>query len=131
MNINHATVGFKRVKNKKQTEVELSKSEIYLNQDQVKNLKSILNQSELGFHLLFDNQSIHEAFQAPFSEEDFFQVENIKKIQSDLLKLLQLKSLIDKQEFIRCLSEIQKNRLIRAYFFIIENQLQQSQKMTH
>lgn len=109
----------------------MSKIEVYLNQDQVKNLKNILDQSEMGFHLLFDNRSIADAFRSDFSEDDFFQVDNLKRLQEDLLKLLQLKSLIDKQEFVRCLSIEKRERLIRAYFYIIENNIQQAKQQTH
>ena len=109
----------------------MSKVEVYLNQSQIKNLKSILDQSEMGFHLLFDNQSIANTFRKDFSEDDFFQAENIKLVQTDLLKLLQLKSMPDKQEFIRCLPDENRERLIRAYFYIIENNLKNSQKLSH
>lgn len=110
----------------------LSKVEVYLNQSQIKNLKHILEQSEMGFHLLFDNHDIAHAFKTNVTEDDFFQVENIKLVQNDLLKLLQLKSLTDKQEFVRCLPQENKERLIRAYFYIIENNLKNSKKqLTH
>lgn len=116
---------------KSNKDVPLSKVEVYLNQDQVKNLKHILDQSEMGFHLLFDNKSIANVFQKDFSEDEFFQIENLKKVQDDLLKLLQFKSLVDKQEFINCLSEENKERLIRAYFYIIENNMRQGKNPTH
>lgn len=106
----------------------MSKVEVYLNPEQVKNLKHILDQSEMGFHLLFDNKTIADIFQKDFSEDNFFQVENLKKVQDDLLKLLQFKSLVDKQEFVRCLSDENKERLIRAYFYIIENNMRQGEK---
>lgn len=85
----------------------------------------------MGFHLLFDNKAIADAFKSTISEDDFFQAENIKLVQNDLLKLLQLKSLTDKQEFVRCLPEENKERLIRAYFYIIENNLKNSKKLSH
>lgn len=109
----------------------MSKIEVYLNKDQVKNLKNILDQSELGFHLLFDNSLITEVFQKKFSEDDFFQVENIKKAQDDLLKLLQFKTLADKQDFIKTLSDENRERLIRAYFYIIENNIKQNKNLHH
>ena len=109
----------------------MSKAEVYLTEDQIKSLKKLMNQSELGFHLLFDNQTIHDAFKNPFSEDDFFEIQNIKKIQSELLKLLQLKSIVDKQEFIRCLNEDKKFQLIRAYFYMIENKIQNSNTLKH
>lgn len=101
----------------------MSKVEVYLNDDQLKNLKGILDQSQLGVHLLFDNRKIADVFQKAFSEDDFFQAENLKKVQDDLLKLLQFKSLTDKQDFVRTLSVDDQERLIRAYFYIIENNM--------
>lgn len=101
----------------------MSKVEVYLNDDQIKNLKGILDQSQLGVHLLFDNRKIADVFQKAFSEDDFFQVENLKKVQDDLLKLLQFKTLTDKQNFVRSLTPENQERLIRAYFYIIENNM--------
>lgn len=101
----------------------MSKVDIYLDKEQIKSLKSLLDQSELGVHLLFDNESISEVFQKSFSEDDFFQVENLKKVQNHFLKLLQFKNIIDKKEFVKCLSDEDQERLIRAYFYIIENNI--------
>ena len=107
----------------KKEHIRLSKVEVYLNDDQLKNLKGILDQSQMGVHLLFDNRHIAEVFQKAFSEDDFFQVENLKKIQDDLLKLLQFKTLTDKQTYVKSLSVEDQERLIRAYFYIIENNM--------
>lgn len=119
-------VGFELSKESK----NLSKVEVYLNDDQIKNLKGILDQSQLGVHLLFDNKKIADVFQKAFSEDDFFQAENLKRIQDDLLKLLQFKSLTDKQDFVRQLSPEDQERLIRAYFYIIENNMRSNKKHT-
>jgi hypothetical protein len=101
----------------------LSKVEVYLNDDQIKNLKGILDQSQMGVHLLFDNRKIADVFQKTFSEDEFFQSENLKRVQDDLLKLLQFKTLIDKQSYVKGLSSDDQERLIRAYFYIIENNM--------
>lgn len=109
----------------------MSKVEVYLNESQVNNLKSILTQSEHGIHVLFDNNLISEVFKVPYSEEKFFEVENLKKIQDDLLKLLQFKTLNDKKDFIATLDQESQHRIVRAYFYIIENNLRSSQKHPH
>lgn len=109
----------------------MSKVEVFLDQEQISNLKSILNQSEVGIHLLFDNDLIADVFKSEASEEDFFQVENLKKIQEDLLKLLQYKTLLEKHDFIGSLSKDRKHRIVRAYFYIIENNLKQTHRLTH
>ena len=109
----------------------MSKVEVFLDQNQIKNLKSILNQSEVGIHLLFDHKLIAEAFKNETSEKEFFEVGNLKKIQDDLLQLLQFQNLTEKQDFIQSLSVERQHQIVRAYFYIIENNLKQSQKMTH
>jgi hypothetical protein len=109
----------------------LSKVEVYLNENQVDNLKSILNQSEQGIHVLFDNSLISEVFKKPYSEDEFFEVENLKKIQDDILKLLQLNSLHDKKDFISSLDQESQHRIVRAYFYMIENNLRSAQKRPH
>lgn len=109
----------------------MSKVEVYLNENQVNNLKSILTQSEQGIHVLFENTLIAEAFSHPFSEDEFFEVENLKKIQEDILKLLQLSSLQHKKDFIRSLSAEDQHRVVRAYFYMIENNLRSHQKRPH
>lgn len=109
----------------------MSKVEIYLDDQQVNSLKSILTQSEVGIHVLFDNQLISEVFKNPFSEEEFFDVENIKKAQDEILQLLQCKSLTEKKNYIYSLPPQSQQRVVRAYFYIIENNLRTQQKHTH
>lgn len=109
----------------------MSKVEVYLNENQVNNLKCILNQSEQGIHVLFENSLIAEVFRKPYSEDEFFEVDNLKRIQDDILKLLQIKTLQDKKDFINSLDEESQHRVVRAYFYMIENNLRSSQKRPH
>lgn len=109
----------------------MSKVEVFLDQDQIKNLKSILDQSQVGIHLLFDNQMIARVFKSQFTEDDFFDVENLKKVQKNLLELLQMKTLLEKQDYIRSLSMAEQDQVVRAYFYIIENNIKQSKQLTH
>lgn len=109
----------------------LSKVEVYLDEQQVNNLQSILTQSEFGIHVLFENSLISEVFKHPYSEEEFFEIENIKKVQEDILKLLQFKTLSGKRNFINSLPKESQHRIVRAYFYIIENNLKSTQKLPH
>ena len=104
---------------------------MYLDEQQINSLKSILTQSEHGIHVLFENSLIAEVFKNDYSEEEFFEIENIKNIQDDLLKLLQFKTLIEKKSYINSLNEGEKHRIVRAYFYIIENNLRTNQKLPH
>lgn len=110
---------------------QLSKVEVYLDEQQISSLKSILTQSEFGIHVLFENQLIKDVFSVEQSEEEFFEIENIKKVQDDILKLLQFKTLTEKRGYISSLSESEKHRIVRAYFYIIENNLRTNQKLPH
>jgi hypothetical protein len=109
----------------------LSKVEVYLDEQQINSLKSILTQSEHGIHVLFENSLIADVFKNDYSEETFFEVENIKQVQDDLLKLLQFKTLNEKRSYINALDETEKHRMVRAYFYIIENNLRTNQKLPH
>jgi hypothetical protein len=109
----------------------VSKIEVFLDQNQIQNLKSILNQSEVGIHLLFDRELITSAFQNETPESDFFEVDHLKKTQDDLIKLLQFQQLSEKKNFISSLSAERQHSIVRAYFYIIENNLKQSQKLQH
>ncbi len=109
----------------------MSKVEVYLDDQQISSLKSILTQSEFGIHVLFDNKLIKDVFQESISEEEFFEIENIKKVQESILHLLQYKTLTEKKGYISSLSESEKHRIVRAYFYIIENNLRTNQKLPH
>lgn len=109
----------------------MSKVEVFLDQNQIQNLKSILNQSEVGIHLLFDHQLIIEAFKNDTTESDFFEMDHLKKTQDDLIQLLQFQQLSEKKNFIHSLTTERQHSIVRAYFYIIENNLKQTQKLQH
>lgn len=109
----------------------MSKVEVYLEPTQLTHLQNILNQSELGIHVLFENDLIHKVFQKPYDEDAFFNPENLKKVQDELIHLIQLKSLTQKKDYIQTLDEEAKQRIVRAYFYIIENNMLARKKQTH
>lgn len=105
--------------------------EVYLEPSQLNNLQNILNQSELGIHVLFDNELIHNVFKKSYDEDEFFNPENLKKVQDELIHLIQLKTLTQKQDYIQTLDEDSKHRIVRAYFYIIENNIRAQKKQSH
>lgn len=109
----------------------MSKVEVYLDQSQVQSLQKILSQSELGIHVLFDNDLISDVFKQPYDEDEFFNPENLKKVQDEVLQLLQFKTLTQKQDFISSLDAESRQRIVRAYFYIIENNIRAHSKQTH
>lgn len=111
--------------------VLLSKVEVYLDEQQINNLKNIINQSQAGVHLLFENKFISEVFKTEFNEDDFFTIENLVKAQEELVHLIKIKTLEKKKQYVDSLNLEEKTRLVRAYFYIIENEIKQSQKQPH
>lgn len=109
----------------------MSKIDVYLDEKQIDNLKMILNQSHVGIHLLFDNKFISEVFKEDFQEDDFFTVENLVNAQEDLIRLIKAQTIEQKKDFIAKLNREQQNRLVRAYFYIIENDIKQNQTRPH
>lgn len=109
----------------------MSKIEVYLNENQIENLKQILEQSKNGFHLLFEKDQINTVFKKDFDEDDFFSVDTLVKAQEDLIRLLQLRSVGAKKLFISSLNDERLERLIRTYFYIIENEIKSHKKLAH
>lgn len=104
---------------------------MYLNENELDSLKMILNQSHVGLHLLFDNQFITEVFKENFNEDDFFNVDNLISAQVELIKLIKIKTIFEKKNFIANLNLQSRKRLVRTYFYIIENDIRQNQKQPH
>lgn len=109
----------------------MSKVETYLNENQLENLRKILDQSKMGLHLLFDHEQINEVFKKDFNEEQFFTVENLVSAQEDLIRVLQLKNTRDQKNYIASLSAEKYDRLIRTYFYIIENEIKNNKTQIH
>jgi hypothetical protein len=109
----------------------LSKVEVYLDEKQIASLKMIINQSQAGVHLLFDNEFISDVFKSQFDEDEFFTVENLIQAQEEIITLIKHKTLSEKKAYIKNLSKDKKTRLVRAYFYIIENEIKQNLKQPH
>ncbi len=112
-------------------EVFLSKIDVYLDEKQIDSLKMILDQSQVGIHLLFDNKFISEVFKEDFQEDLFFTVDNLVNAQEDLIRLIKAQTIEQKKDFISKLNRGQQSRLVRAYFYIIENDIKQNQIRPH
>lgn len=111
--------------------VFLSKVDVYLNDNQIENLKMILNQSKAGHHLLFDHELISQVYKEDFDEDEFFTVENLVKAQEDLIKLIQMPNTAQKKTFLSSLDPHRLTRIVRAYFYIIENEIKLDQSRLH
>lgn len=122
----------------------------HIEKSNFESLEALLSQASKGIHILFENKDIAEVFNnlpidasklnkdqlqktpaevAP--EDDVYSFENVKIVQDILVELIAKKSLIDKQAYIRSLTEKQYNLLIRAYFNIVESAALSLQSYKH
>lgn len=104
---------------------------IYINQDQLKQLESLLSQSTMGIHLLFDRPRIAAILKSPTEAQEFFSFENLNRVQSILGEFLQKASFEEKQRYLLDLDEKSYEILVRSYFNIVENTILEATKLKH
>ena len=104
---------------------------IYINQEQLKQLESLLSQSTMGIHLLFDRPRIASILKNPTEAQEFFSFENLSKVQTVLGEFLQKVSFEEKQRYLTDLDEQSYEILVRSYFNIVENTILEATKLKH
>jgi len=103
----------------------------YINQVQLKQLESLLTQSTMGIHILFDNLSLAEILGKPTENVDFFTHENLGRIQAILGEFLQKSDLDQKMLYLQALDQDSYELLVRSYFNIVENTVLEATKLKH
>ncbi|MCB0413011.1 MAG: hypothetical protein KDD50_01675 [Bdellovibrionales bacterium] len=94
---------------------------ISFKEENLKQIEHLLFQSMNGLHLLFDKETLSKILQTPTENLDFFQKDNIEKVQT-LLNNLILKDTFEKKiEYIRELDPESLETLVRTYFHIVES----------
>lgn len=104
------------------------------NQLQEKNLErmeSLLKQSAMGIHILFDNQSIAKVMAQGKDDKDFFDFDKMKRVQDAMTALIAKKSYVEKMAFLKDLDDESYEMLIRTYFHIVENTVRASTENHH
>lgn len=94
-------------------------------------IEFLLAQSMNGVHHLFDNQVIAKILQTPTEEIDFFNFENMDRIQELFTQLLNQNSVQEKKTFLQTLDENSYEILVRIYFHIVDNTLMTSDTLKH
>jgi len=84
-------------------------------------MEALLRQSALGFHVLFDNQSIAKALGTSRDNKEFFDFNKMKRIQDVMTELIAKPTYLEKMAYLRELDESSYQMLIRTYFHIVEN----------
>jgi hypothetical protein len=94
-------------------------------------IEYLLAQSVKGLHLLFDSQTIKQAYTQPRNGIMDFDQEDREKVQNLFSGLIQNTSLDAKKDYLSQLSDEDQEVLIKAYFHIVENTIKNSLKISH
>lgn len=113
----------------------------------LENMEAILTQAAKGIHVLFDNKTIAEVLkvdasqniasakspQSPNSpsDDEFYNFEQIKKVQNLMTELIAKKSYHDKISFLESLDRETYQLVVKAYLHIVENSLKKILPLKH
>lgn len=100
---------------------------IYVTQDQAQEVEYLISQSIQGNHVLFDADTVRRVMLDPgqASPEDTYSVEH------HIERLIGLPSLQHKRAYFEGLEPDTRDRVVRAYFNIVENNLYESDGVRH
>jgi hypothetical protein len=87
-------------------------------------IEHLLAQSMNGIHLLFDNETVARVLKTPTDEKELFHNRNLDKIQVLFADFVQKESFYEKKEYLQNLDEESFELLLRTYFHIVDNSLQ-------
>ncbi|MBI3555372.1 MAG: hypothetical protein HY074_03790 [Deltaproteobacteria bacterium] len=91
---------------------------IYVNQKQLDQVEYLIEQSCRGHHVLFDADIIRAAFGA--AEEESLETETTEK---HIENLILQPTLVSKRAYLENLTIETRDRVVRTYFSIVENNL--------
>lgn len=94
---------------------------ISIDEKSMEEIERLLGQSLNGLHLLFENEKVAQVLRQPTEEIDFFNFENIDRIQALFTELINQDTLFDKLCFLHELDEESYEILLRTYFHIVDN----------
>jgi hypothetical protein len=104
---------------------------IQIGADKLQEIEYLLSQSVQGLHHLFDNEVIAKILKTPTEDIDFFNIDNIKKVQGILSDFIAQKTIVEKQRFLKNLDKKSYELLVRTYFNIVDNAVLESSKFKH
>lgn len=104
---------------------------IQIGADKLQEIEYLLSQSIQGLHHLFDNEIIGKILRTPTEDINFFNFENIKRVQGILSDFIAQKTMIDKQRFLKNLDRESYELLVRTYFNIVDNAILEASKFKH
>ncbi len=99
-----------------------------LEEHSLERMESLLQQSALGIHVLFENTAIASVYREKLEEKDFFDFDKMKKVQDVMTQLIAKKTYLEKMAYINELDKESFQMLVRTYFHIVENTVRSSQQ---
>ena len=95
------------------------------------NIEKLINQSLKGHHFLFDHKKVAKIMSTPTEKINFFNKDNMCRMQSLLSELVSKKSIYQKQSYLNSLDSGNFEILVRIYFHILESTMLASIRSTH
>ena len=94
-------------------------------------MESLLKQSAMGIHILFDNQAIAKVMSQGKDDKDFFDFNKMKRVQDVMTELIAKKTYYDKVAFLKDLDTEAFEMVVRTYFHIVENTVRAATEKSH
>lgn len=102
---------------------------IYVNQDQLDQVKYLLQQSAQGNHLLFDETTLRRL--APRIGQQEKRDERVEKAEKLLEQMILRPSISSKRAFLEGLDSETYDEVARVFFNIVQNTAQENQGFSH
>ena len=102
---------------------------IYVNQEQLDQVKYLIHQSALGNHLLFDEKTLRRI--APRVGQQEARTEKVEKAEHLLEQMILRPSISSKRAFLESLDPEIYDEVARVYFNIVQNTAQENQGFSH
>ncbi len=102
---------------------------IYVNQDQLDQVKYLLEQSAQGNHLLFDETTLRRV--APRIGHQEKRSERVEKAERLLEQMILRPSIASKRAFLEALDPEVYDDVARVFFNIVQNTVQEKQGFSH
>lgn len=98
---------------------------IYVNQKQLDQVEYLIEQSCRGHHILFDADLIRGAFRRAVSldEEEEYSDEQVSAAEKHIENLILQPTLVSKRAYLDNLNCETRDRVVRTYFSIVENNI--------
>ncbi len=96
---------------------------VYVNEDQLEQVKYLLEQSALGNHLLFDNITIRRIANTDHENQD-----RVEKAEKLLEEMILCPTLAAKRAFLENLDRRTYDDVVRIFLNVVQNTLKDSQE---